>query len=389
MIRVVVVVAAAWIGAVQAIRSAAVEARAGRAPAAAARVWASHPDVELTLGLTAIGQATYQRRPIESAVLANIYDTSRKAPLAPEMFLVRGVQAQMAGNSELAHRAFDAAKWRDPRSLPARYFLADRYLRAGDARNGLVQVAVLARLVPAAVGELAPYVATYARDEANWPQLRALFRANSDLKIAALTALAQDAGNAGTVLALTDPADRSPSSAWLEQLVSTLTAAGDYRRARQVWAGMSAVGGSDSLLFDPDFRRSEPPPPFNWTLTSSTIGLAERRPGGGLNVIFYGTEAGPLASQLVLLPAGTYRLSAPVTGGQASAAPLEWQLICAGSNATIATFGLDAAARGGTFSVRADCPAQRLELVGRLSEVARQADIKIARVELTRADPNG
>src|SRR5687768_10655767 len=199
MIRTLVVAFAAVLIAAQAIRSAAVEALAERAPATAARVWPGHPDVRLLLGLTEIARATSARRPVDPAVIGAIYDAGRIAPLAPEPFLVRGVQAQLAGDPQLAVQAFSAAKWRDPRSLPARYFLADHYFRAGDARNGLAQVAVLARLVPTAAGQLAPYLASYARDRRNWPQLRALFRANRDLKGATLAALAAEASNADLV----------------------------------------------------------------------------------------------------------------------------------------------------------------------------------------------
>ena len=63
------------------------------------------------------------------------------------------------------------------------------------------------------------------------------------------------------------------------------------------------------LLFDPDFSKPEPPPPFNWALTSSTVGLAERQPGGRLHAIFYGQEDGALARQLLVLPPGRYHFS--------------------------------------------------------------------------------
>ena len=67
--------------------------------------------------------------------------------------------------------------------------------------------------------------------------------------------------------------------------------------------------------------------PFNWALTSSTVGLAERQPGGRLHVIFYGQEDGALARQLLVLPPGRYRLSMRLRGGSTQAKALNWNLI--------------------------------------------------------------
>ena len=96
-------------------------------------------------------------RPSDRRPLPIIDDAAGKVPLAPEPFLVRGVQAELAGNSQLAAQAFAAAEWRDPRSLPARYFLADlitvgrssrharadRRTRAAEIPNGSQTIAAL------------------------------------------------------------------------------------------------------------------------------------------------------------------------------------------------------------------------------------------------------
>src|SRR3954452_7140384 len=175
MARRLLVVALALLLATQIIRNAIALANAPTDPAAAARVWSGHPDVELSLGMTAIGDATRQRKPVGDAIFKTIDDAALKAPLAPEPFLVRGVQAELAGKPEAARLAFLAAEWRDPRSLPARYFLANDYFRSGDVSRGLREFAALARLAPNGVGNVAPYIATYARVRANWPRFRALF----------------------------------------------------------------------------------------------------------------------------------------------------------------------------------------------------------------------
>ena len=271
----------------------------------------------------------------------------------------------MSGDSALAERAFVHAKARDARSLPARYFLADHYLRQRDAAKGLREIAGLARLTPGGVTNLAPYVAQYARDPTNRAQLRALFAAEPALEDTSLSILAMDVRNAGLVLSLANPGRRNAGSPWLPHLLASLIRDGQYSRARQVWAAVSGVQLSPrELIFDPQFTRKHEPPPFNWSLTSSAIGLAERQRGGGLHVIFYGQQEGALADQLLVLPGGRYRLEARLAGST-RADSLRWSLICATTNQPIATVGLDEAVREGwSFNVPSTCPAQRLEFGG-------------------------
>ena len=377
--------------ALQVVRTAAVGALAESRPEDAARLWPSHPSVETSLGMIAIAEAARDGRAVAPETFGRIFDASAKAPLAPEPFLVRGVQAQLAGDTDVAERAFRAAQRRDGRSLPARYFLADLYLRKGDARPGLAQIAVLARLVPDGANKLAPYVATYARDRANWPSLRALFRAEPYVEDASLAALSADAANADAVLALSDPARRSGKLRWLPILMGSLGDAGQYAKARNIWSTVArAPLAPGSLIFDPRFTEGEAPPPFNWTLAASTVGLAERLPGRGLHVIYYGQEDGVLASQLLVLPPGQYRLGTDAPSVPDSAASLSWRLVCARGNEVIASVPLDQAIRRGwRFAAPSSCPAQRLELVGSSSDVARQTDAAIRSIRLEREQARG
>jgi len=135
MVRRLFVLILALLVAVQVIRNAAVVALAPNSPYDAARAWRDHPDVQLALAMTAIGRAAHERKPVGPDIFESIDRAARKAPLAPEPFLVHGVQAQLAGRLRVAGKAFEAAELRDPRSLPAHYFLADYYYRIGDPRR--------------------------------------------------------------------------------------------------------------------------------------------------------------------------------------------------------------------------------------------------------------
>ena len=241
MVRAVIAGGLALLLAVQVVRNAVVSSFAEVAPESAARAWPGHPAVQLSLGMTEIAKAAGEGSPVPPAALDRIYDASVASPLAPEPFLVRGVQAQLAGNAALAERAFAAAKWRDGRSLPARYFLANHYFRERDAAKGLREIVALARLVPSGIPQLAPYVAQYAMGPANAERLRSVFRAEPGLELTALIALAQDPRNARLVLSLATPERRNAKSGWLPLLVNRLIESGQYAQARRIWAEVSAA----------------------------------------------------------------------------------------------------------------------------------------------------
>ena len=388
MARRLIIAAIALLLAFQVIRQGAVDGLAKADPATAARLWSGHPEVQVSLGMMSIADMTRRGQPVTGAALAQVYDAGGKAPLAPEPYLVRGVQAQLAGDMAAAERAFSAAKSRNPRSLPARYFLADHYLRQGDAGSGLREIAVLARLAPNGVRSLAPYVAASARQRETWPQLRALFGAEPVLEQAALQALAADAANAKAVLALSTR--KGPDAVWLPQIVDSLVKAGRYAEARGLWATVSGIQSDGAgLVYDPQFADAKAPPPFNWTLTSSSVGLAERQRGGGLHVIYHGREDGPLASQLILLPPGQYRLASAVSGSGSRAAGLRWQLWCVSSNKEIALRALKDMPPGGwAFEIPPGCGAQRLELFGASSDMPQANELTIRSIRLVREAPN-
>lgn len=391
IVRRLLIIVAAVLLAIQVVRNAAVEALAELEPAQAARLWPSHPSVELSLGMLGIGRSSRAGAPVTPSSIATIDKAALKSPLAPEPYLVHGVQAQLAGRGAAARRDFVAAQWRDPRSLPAAYFLADYDFRNGRPIEGLKQAAILARLSPGGPTAIAPYVAAYAQRRENWPQIRVLFRSEPEMEGNVLAAMAANVGNADAVLALADSSQRKPDSPWLKVLLRGLVDDGQYGRARSVWASVSGVpAASGSLLYDPGFSAAGAPPPFNWDLTSSTIGLAERQPGGRLHVLFYGQPDGVLASQLLLLSAGAYRLQMQLSPGATHPETLSWSVRCANSSEPFARAGVEpASAKGWTFLVPLGCDAQWLELSGRSGDIAQQSDATIGGLRLNRVGRGG
>lgn len=317
-----------------------------------------------------------------------IDDAARKSPLSPEPFLVRGVQSRLAGDLDEARRDFVAAQWRDPRSLPAAYFLAEYYFRRAQPIEGLKETAILARLSPGGTTTVAPYVAAYAQNRSNWPQIRDLFKSEPSIQDDVLKALSQDPANANAVLALADASHRRTDSPWVTVLLHGLVDAGQYSRAKAIWASLGRAGSSSAgLIYDATFDHPKAPPPFNWALTTSTVGLAERQHGQRLHAIFYGSEDGALASELLLLRAGSYRLQFALGPGALRPEAISWSLRCDKAEDAFASIRLDAAAgRGWDFQVPADCPAQWLELSGRSGDIAQQSDVTITNLRLIRTD---
>ena len=370
--------------AAQVVRHSAVMAYAELRPDLALRIWPGHPAVETSVAMLRIATAARQRRTVDPSAFAMIDDVARKSPLSAEPFLVRGVEASVSGHAPAASRAFLAAQRREPRSMAAAYFLADYDFRTGKALQGLLQAALLARLSPGGTGAVGQSVAVYAQNPASWPELRALFRTDETIEDDVLAALAADPRNATAILAIADRAHRSVDSRWLGILLQSLVRAGDYERARDIWASVSRIPRPTPSLYDAAFTNPAPPPPFNWTLASSTLGIAERQ-RGSLHVIYYGEDDGVLASQLLLLGAGRYRLLMKLGDGSAHADMLSWSLRCDHVGRPFASIPLPAAAAGGwVFDVPQDCPAQWLELSGRSADMPQQAEAVVGPLTLQR-----
>lgn len=388
-VRSAIVALLALLAIAQVVRTAYVASYAKSEPTKAAVLWPSHPDVLFNLALGQIAQAAAAGQQVPRDRIEAIYRASAYSPLTPEPFLVRGVDAQVAGDQRLAGTAFEAARERDPRSLAVHYFLADHYLKTNQPDAGLAELATLTRLVPNGIASVAPYYAAYAKSPGGAERVKAMLRRQPEFEPEVMAVLAQDAANADLVLALArQPA--SPSGdppVWHGKLVESLVAAGQYAKAREVWASLSGLEGeSGQGLFDPEFAGSKAPPPFNWTLLSNASGLAEGQEGGRLHVIYYGRDNVALVSQTQTLAPGRYRLGFQIQGGSPGLASLAWKLSCLPSKQAVLTLPLSAPGKtvAGDFNIGSGCPAQLLELSGSPPDFPQTIDVTIKGLSLTK-----
>ena len=388
-LRAIAVAVVAMLGIWQVIRTAYVEAYAANQPMKAAVLWPSHPDVLFKTALAEIAGAAAAGQPIPRGRIDAIYAAAADAPLAPEPFLVRGVDAQVAGNSALAGRAFEAARLRNPRSLAAHYFLADHYLRTNQPGPGLAELVRLTRLVPDGILSVAQYYARYAKEPGGAARMREVLRVHPEFAPEVLSALAGDAANADLILFLAGDQQNSSDEPplWHGRLVEALVGAGQFQKARTVWSKLSGEPVTDDpTLFDAQFSGKKAPPPFNWSLLSNASGLAEEQGNGRLHIIYYGRDNATLASQTLTLRPGRYRLAFKIDGSSKALSSLSWKLNCLPSSRAFFSLGLPAAGgpAAGEFSIGGDCPAQQLALTGSSPDFPETVDATLSELSLTR-----
>lgn len=344
-----------------------------------------HPEAMTDSAMAEIGAAAARGADMPESARQGLAAVALKAPLAPDAFLVEGTVAQMAGDGARAERLFVAARTRNPRSEGARYFLAERYFKTNRIQAGLVEMAALARLSERASEPLVPALVAYAQTPGAIAELRRFFATEPVVRDRTLGLLAGDARNATLVLALMpDARPGAITGDWPQRLIRSMVVAGDYAGAEAMWVRLSGVARR-GLLYNPQFRDLPAPPPFNWTYGSGSAGVAEPSGSGGLDVIYYGREDVSLASQMMRLAPGRYRLAMRIDG-PSRADGVAWTVACYPDNKSIFQLPLGTVDKGviaGTFVVPASgCAAQSIELRGRPPEVTETAQVSIFDLKL-------
>jgi hypothetical protein len=371
--RIAAVALVAALLAFQVVRSAAV-ADLERRPRLAAMLWPSHPALITDQLLLAIASAAARGQPAPAEAQDVIPRISAKAPLSPEAFLMAGAIAQSQGRYTAGEALLTAARDRDPRSRGARFLLADRYLRTGRITAALIEMQALVSLQSRGVEVFGPSLAAFARTPGAGPQLKAFFKRYPRSEASVLSILARDADNADLVLALAN--DRRPNPDWRGTLVSALASDGQFAKAHATWARLSGVPARPGL-FNADFAALTAPPPFNWSLPETNEGVAEMDGEGGLSVLYYGRAKAVLASQLLLLPPGNYRLAMTVTAGDGGQGALHWLVRCAKPDKPLLDLPLRAGLVAADFAVPAGCEAQWLRLQAMPADSPQTTEVKI------------
>jgi hypothetical protein len=363
----------------QIIRTAAVADREAR-PALAMALWPSHPRVVVDRMLLAIAASAAREEVAPPGIQASIREAAIKAPLSPDPFLIAGALAEAEGRGAAAERLLLAARDRDPRSRGTRFLLAERYIRTGRVAAGLMEMQALVSLQARGIEAFGPAVAAYARTPGAVPELRAFFAKSPRVEAGILSILAVDAANADLVLSLARGRPAEPD--WRPQLLASLASSGQYARGRALWTQFYRLRQPPSL-FNPSFAETAASPPFNWSFAQTTEGVAEPDGKGGLDVLYYGRSNAVLASQLLVLEPGRYRLMAETSASDGEVG-VSWTARCADSPQPLLSLRLRPGATAGEFSVPPNCQAQWLELQGIAGEPPRVSELTVRGLRLAR-----
>jgi len=319
------------------------------------------------------------------------------APLALEPVLISGAAAATAGENSRAEALLLEARRRDPRSALVRVHLLQLYAVKGRVAEASEELAVLARLLPRAAGELfIPQLAFYADDVAHREAYSRVLAAHPEVREALLLhliAIGEDASLVMQLAGKSQPAMKQPEDdAWQMPLVERLIEAGELERSHRLWLQFTglAEGGRHELVYDGSFKNALRPGPFAWKLSESGGGVAELGEKSGLYVKYYGREPAELARQTVVLSPGRYRLQMKVSGDvPAGVSSLGWRLRCLKSDVELLHFPLNrvlSAPRqiNAQFVVPTGCRGQSLALMGAPPEFSKTENVAIHKIQVGR-----
>jgi hypothetical protein len=111
--------------------------------------------------------------------------------------------------------------------------------------------------------------------------------------------------------------------------------------------------------------------------------MAEPDGRGGLEVLYYGRANATLASQLLLLRPGQYRLAMTIEAAGREEGAIRWSVRCAAEKMPLADLPLRAGNNAVEFGVPPGCEAQWLELRGMAGDLPRTSELTIRGLQLT------
>jgi hypothetical protein len=389
------VIAAALIGVallgLLVIRYSATNALLQAGPQMAAAVSPNNPRVVLTGALEELQLSGEVSAATEQRALAAF----RQAPLSEVPLLIAARKAMSARQEERAAPLIEAAIRRNPRSRYALLLRLDQEVRLGDVSQAAETMAILTRAFPNAGPLMTTQLAAMALDPSARPSVRLAMGRDAGLRANVLEQLARQGADPAIVLDLAGVIRPTPrgeeTPQWQRLLIDGMVERGQVAEAQRLWLRFSGADAAAARggIYDREFAGLPGPPPFNWELETGSNGFAERT-NGGLEVQYDGREAARLASQLLLLPPGDYRLGFTAEGGATGEnGRLAWTVSChpGGQPIVVAEIvGVDFNAKriNGTFTVPPSrCPGQWIRLVGQSAEFpeAQQVTIRQLRIE--------
>ena len=380
----VVLAVAAWLS----LRSAIVEIMPPADPRAAA-VAPHAADVVLDRALI---EFVTKRGLISDRTAEQVRDAARRAPLDARPFIFAGANYILHNSSSRAIATLEAGRRLDGRNRWIRLLLLDRYIRGKRYADAAGEFAVLNRLVSGAQSLILAELARMIADPATRDAVRQTLRRDPLLESQLLTTLARKNPDPELLFGIASPTAMvlaTRPNGWGDTLIEAMVAQHRFAQARQLWARLFRIGDAAARqpLYDARLLGAPGSPPFNWNFAAGTVGAADRR-AGQLFVEYYGRDNGALATQLLQLAPGRYRLGYTLAGSPGSG--LAWTLSCAEQPgaAPIANTGLPPAGNAAhryavVFTVPASgCRGQWFRLIGNAGEFPTSVNVTISGLAL-------
>jgi len=319
-----------------------------------------------------------------------------RAPLMEEPFDLGGIDKLVQHDHKGAEPFIRHALARNGRSRLARLLMLEIELRGKRARAAAEDMAILSRLMPDVQKVFVPELARLALDDETRPSLREVLQRDPDTHKALLQYLGQKQVKPSIILEIAGSNPPAVTDAdvadWRKTLLTSMISKGNLDGAHLIWARLSKLPNAAApTVYDGNFEGLPGLAPFNWTFSSTDIGAAEPDKKGGLQVEYYGRTAGELATQLLMLKPGLYRMSFHADGSIDNAQHrLIWRIQCNRSNATILELPLTGITYAGrnvaaAFTVPSNCNGQWLRLVGEPTEFPKIENVTIRNFKIQRA----
>ena len=320
---------------------------------------------------------------------AQMRAAARGEPLQYLPFLFTGaVGGPKAVVSPQQARFLKEALRRNPRSSAARYLMTRYTVAHGQLGEAVANLAVLERLNPGQTEGLFINIGKALTTNRQVDEAVAALKGNPSLLEPVVRGFASVPKNPELVrhLAQTLPRKGLDLSAISPALSNSLLQAGQFAAAREVWVLLNGTSGN-ALVTDPSFSNAAAQPPFGWDLMQSTTGVAERQPGGGLFVDYYGRKPGLLVRQQLTLAPGSYRATLVYEPQSELTGTVEFSIACGGTDRVLGRAVLDAPT-GRTARVQlplrvdANCPGQSVQLSGILGDRRISQQIAVRRIDI-------
>jgi hypothetical protein len=237
-----------------------------------------------------------------------------------------------------------------------------------------------------------PELARMAQNPKTRPTLRQMLESDPRMLELVLNHLATKGDDPDIVLQLAGNLRTANADVgdWRQALMDLLVNKGDIARARRLWSYFGGgTGKADgNLIYDGDFEGQPGLPPFNWRLSSGNAGVAEMDRSKSLEVEFYGRSDAELASQLLALTPGPYRLSFHAEGDlKGPAHRIIWRVQCLDGKTTPLELPLARITYAGrnvavAFTIPPGCPGQWLRLIGEPTEFPKNESVSIRNLKL-------